>query len=176
VGLDFKQIEAFHWSRGNKGRMIFVRPCCREALEQAVELRQQILELAERDDPLRRPRSGDISILAAGHRQGENDCRRMRRCFLRRDEDAAGRRSGSAGLDLVRNWILLERRANDEARTRGSGKKDAGVASTARDELAALGEEARQRLTPFHWWLEFPEVFFEERPDPLQGVQSMAPR
>jgi hypothetical protein len=24
----------------------------------------------------------------------------------------------------------------------------------------------RKKLTPFHWWIEFPEVFFEARPDP----------
>ena len=23
-----------------------------------------------------------------------------------------------------------------------------------------------------HWWIEFPEVFFEERPDPLQGGEK----
>ncbi len=30
-----------------------------------------------------------------------------------------------------------------------------------------VGDEIRDQHAPFHWWLEFPEVFYEERPDPL---------
>jgi hypothetical protein len=29
--------------------------------------------------------------------------------------------------------------------------------------------EIRRLHAPFHWWLELPEVFFHERPDPLEG-------
>ncbi|MBX3226794.1 MAG: hypothetical protein KIT84_38755 [Labilithrix sp.] len=35
-------------------------------------------------------------------------------------------------------------------------------------ELADLAEEARAKLRPFHWAVEFPEVFFAERADPLE--------
>jgi hypothetical protein len=35
--------------------------------------------------------------------------------------------------------------------------------------VETLAVEARKTITPFHWWIEFPEVFFDERPDPLQG-------
>jgi hypothetical protein len=32
-----------------------------------------------------------------------------------------------------------------------------------------MAAEIREQHAPFHWWLEFPEVFYEERPDPLDG-------
>ncbi len=41
------------------------------------------------------------------------------------------------------------------------------------DDLAALAEETRRTLRPFHWAVEFPEIFFAERPDPLEdGMQN----
>ena len=64
---------------------------------------------------------------------------------------------------------MIDRRGNDETRPESERKKDSAAAAKARDELTALGDDARQKLSPFHWWLEFPEVFFEQRPDPLQG-------
>ena len=35
-------------------------------------------------------------------------------------------------------------------------------------ELREMQQEIRARLPVFHWMLEYPEVFYEERPDPLQ--------
>ena len=35
--------------------------------------------------------------------------------------------------------------------------------------VEAWSHEIRDQHSPFHWWLEFPEVFYKERPDPLAG-------
>jgi hypothetical protein len=32
-----------------------------------------------------------------------------------------------------------------------------------------MADEIRTKHAPFHWWLEFPEVFYAARPDPLNG-------
>lgn len=168
VGLDFKQIEAFHWTPQSQDD--FCRSLLREALEQAVELRQQILQLAARDDlaaQSEKRRLFEFSQQAIDRIRLVADA--CVGAFFAETKDAAREKERKRRLDLVRNWILLERRANDEARSENERQKDAQAASTARDELVALADEARRTLSPFHWWLEFPEVFFEERPDPLQG-------
>src|SRR6185295_3827062 len=56
--------------------------------------------------------------------------------------------------DLVKSWL----READEVR-RG----------TLRAELEAMRQELRKTQTPFHWMLEFPEVFCDDRADPLDG-------
>lgn len=37
------------------------------------------------------------------------------------------------------------------------------------DELIEMQEAIRSRIPVFHWMIEFPEVFYAERPDPLDG-------
>jgi len=39
------------------------------------------------------------------------------------------------------------------------------------EELRALQEEIRERVPAFHWMVEFPEVFYAERPDPLEDEE-----
>jgi hypothetical protein len=69
---------------------------------------------------------------------------------------------------MVEQWLVLEGRAADPSRSEEQREQDATAATSARAELDVLASEIRKRVTPFHWWIEFPEVFFEERPDPLQ--------
>ena len=38
-------------------------------------------------------------------------------------------------------------------------------------ELIAMQDSLHATVKPFHWMLEFPEVFYAERPDPLEGDQ-----
>ncbi len=42
----------------------------------------------------------------------------------------------------------------------------------ARAQLEEWALTIRQQHAPFHWHLEFPEVFFLERPDPLEGGKT----
>jgi hypothetical protein len=147
VGLDFKQIEAFHWSP--PGQVEMCRVLLREALDQAVALRQQILDLADHEDPVsqaEKRRLLEFSQQAIGRVRVVADA--CVGAFFAESKDAARERERKRRLALVERWL--------------SGDVEAGA------EVEALASEARKQLTPFHWWIEFPEVFFDERPDPLQ--------
>lgn len=148
VGLDFKQIEAFHWSP--PGQVETCRVLLREALDQAVALRQQILDLADHDDSVsqaEKRRLLEFSQQAIGRVRVVADA--CVGAFFAETKDAARERERKRRLGLVERWL--------------TGDAEAGA------EAEGLAAEARKRLTPFHWWIEFPEVFFDERPDPLQG-------
>jgi hypothetical protein len=148
VGLDFKQIEAFHWSP--PGQVETCRVLLREALEQAVGLRQQILDLADHEDlvsQVEKRRLLEFSQQAIGRVRAVADA--CVGAFFAESKDAARERERRRRLALVERWL--------------GGDAEAGA------EIEALAAQARKQLSPFHWWIEFPEVFFDERPDPLQG-------
>ncbi|TKC98153.1 Eco57I restriction-modification methylase domain-containing protein [Polyangium fumosum] len=149
VGLDFKQIESFHWAPS--GQTETVRVLLREALDQAVELRQQLLALADHEDPAsqaEKRRLFDFSQQAIERVRIVADA--CVGAFFAEEKDAARKEERKRRLDLVEAWV-------------GHENGEAGA------ELEALAAEARAKLSPFHWWIEFPEVFFEKRPDPLDG-------
>jgi hypothetical protein len=148
VGLDFKQIEAFHWSP--PGQVETCRVLLRDALDQAVGLRQEILKLADHEDPIslaEKRRLFEFSQQAIGRVRVVADA--CVGAFFAESKDAARERERKRRLTLVERWL--------------------GGAAEAGAEVEGLAAEARKGLTPFHWWIEFPEVFFDERPDPLQG-------
>ncbi|WP_437640388.1 DNA methyltransferase [Sorangium sp. So ce854] len=169
VGLDFKQIEAFHWAPS--GQTETVRVLLRDALDQAVELRQQILALADHEDSVSQ---GEKRRLFEFSQQAIERVRIVADAcvgaFFAEGKDAArGReKERKRRLSLVETWLGREKRAQDETSTKKEHSVDFAAATAAREELEALAAEAREKLPPFHWWIEFPEVFFEERPDPLQ--------
>jgi hypothetical protein len=148
VGLDFRQIEAFHWSP--PGQVETCRVLLREALDQAVELRLQILELADHEDPISQAEKRRLFEFA------QQAIERVRLvadvcvgAFFAESKDAAREKERKRRLVLVERWL--------------GGDTEAGV------DIEGFAREARRTFAPFHWWIEFPEVFFDERPDPLQG-------
>jgi len=168
VGLDFKQIEAFHWAP--PGQVETVRVLLRDALDQAVELRQQILALADHEDVVsqaEKRRLFDFSQQAIERVRIVADA--CVGAFFAEAKDAAREKERKRRLKLVEDWIGLEKRAEDERRTEDQRAADLKASAAAREEVESLAAEAREKLSPFHWWIEFPEVFFEERQDPLQG-------
>jgi hypothetical protein len=166
VGLSRAQIEAFHWKPTNQ--LETSAAALAGAFEEAVAARQRIAELAnvvdqkgssrterqqelaffDAEDALNRIRLlGDLIVGAffAGSTDKEREAERVRR------------------LAMVNAWL-----ANDQP----------GVP----DELLAMQRELHQGrapstkgngtdgvpgLVPFHWMIEFPEVFWHKRPDPL---------
>ncbi len=148
VGLDFHQIESFHWAPTKQTETY--RGMLREAIDEATELRQQILVLANDEDPVSQRKKRRLLEFA------EQATDRVRTiadvcvgAFFAEKKDAAREKERARRLAVVTRWL--------------DGDEGAGA------EVRALAEEARERLTPFHWWVEFPEVFIEARPDPLQG-------
>jgi hypothetical protein len=168
VGLNFKQIEAFHWSP--PGQVETCRVLLREALDQAVELRQQILALADHEDPVSQ---GEKRRLFEFSQQAIDRVRLVADvcvgAFFAESKDAAREKERVRRLRMVEQWLTFDMRAGDATRSEEQRTADAQAAADVRAELDEMAAEIRHRVTPFHWWIEFPEVFFEERPDPLQG-------
>lgn len=168
VGLNFKQIEAFHWSP--PGQVETCRLLLRDALDQAVDLRQQILALADYEDPISQAQKGRLFEFS---QQAIDRVRFIADlcvgAFFAETKGAAREKERNRRLALVEIWIGRERSAADRTRTEEESAADLAVASAARKELEPLAAEARDKFAPFHWWIEFPEVFFDERPDPLDA-------
>jgi len=156
VGLSFDQIRAFHWKPEAQQEASAV--ILKDALAEAVGIRQEILSLAgdgsewaqrrkqtlllDAEDALERARLvGDLVIGA----------------FFAHAKDKDRERERKNRLDMVGRWIEADNGGHfDEA------KKILG-------ELYAMQAELKKTQVPFHWMVEFPEVFFDERPDPLDG-------
>lgn len=156
VGLDFEQIKAFHWKPGKQVEL--PTKLLTEALDEAIAIRQRIQALAaegtweaqrekerllfDADDALSRVRLiGDLVIGA----------------FFAEVKDKARQAERDRRLALVEQWIAAERAGNGEK------------ASELKVELRGLQAELRKTQVPFHWMIEFPEVFYAGRPDPLDG-------
>nr|MCU0657954.1 N-6 DNA methylase [Polyangiaceae bacterium] len=166
VGLDFKQIQSFHWAP-SKQTEIF-KDMLEEALEQAVSLRQQIASLAFHDDPdaqAEKRRLFDFSQQAIDRVRTIADA--CVGAFFAEQKDAAREKERNRRLDLIATWLTKPAPASDAAGAEIA--KPAPASDAAGAEIARLASDARSSLSPFHWWIEFPEVFFLERPDPLQG-------
>jgi hypothetical protein len=147
VGLDFAQIRAFHWKPTKQ--VGFCERALADALEQAIGLRQRILALAENEDP---PAQIEKRRLLEWSRQAVDAVRLIADvcvgAFFAETKDAAREKERLRRLALVERWL--------------------GGEEAVRLELEDLAVEIRKQLPPFHWWIELPEVFFEERADPLQ--------
>ncbi len=148
VGLDVEQIRAFHWKPG--AQLEFARELIDTALTEALESRQRILSLAAKDDT----RAKEHLLWDA------NDALAPVRligdlivgAFFAHDKDKAREAERKRRLDLVVKWLESRREPPEE--------------------LVEMQRVLRERVPAFHWWVEFPEVFYGERPDPLDGGKA----
>jgi hypothetical protein len=151
VGLDFDQIRAGHWKPGKQVEIAEVT--LREALNEAIAIRQEILALAE-----------DVSPAA----------QRLKEQKLGDAEDAL--KHARLLADFVVGAFFAHEKDKDREKERVArvaafaAWKQSGEAEVP-DQLVAWQRELRARVPAFHWMLEFPEVFYAERPDPLDGDQ-----
>lgn len=150
VGLDFEQIRAFHWRP--KEQLETVTREISSALDEAISLRQRILELAGDPEPV---------------------AQREKERLLWDAQDSLNR------VRLIGDLIVGAYFAHDTDKAREAERIRRVVALT--DWLEAGGEpdaallemqrETRARVPAFHWMAEFPEIFYAERPDPLDADQ-----
>lgn len=148
VGLNLEQIESFHWKPSKQ--LGFLEAPMKEALEEVVRIRQEIHQLASDTTP-------EGQMLKAQRLFDANDATQRLRliadncvgAFFAETENKSRLVERQVREDRVREWLL--------------GNAEAGFA------VAVWGEEIRKAHAPFHWWLEFPEVFYDSRPDPLCG-------
>lgn len=156
VGLDFDQLRGFHWNRLDERKGppkqldLFGREIAM-ALDEAIALRQKI---------------GELGDAPADHREKErllwdaqDALERVRLigdvivgAFFANDKDKDREKERARREDLVRAWLA--------------------TGGPPSDELRELQRDIRARLPAFHWMVEFPEVFYAERPDPLDHDQA----
>ena len=154
VGLTRRQIEALHWK---EGQPILAGFGVREAVEEASELRRQIREA---DDAL--------------------DERRLQNLW-RDAQDAV------AEVRLVGDLVLasfFEGAKPKERESRRSAYQEAILTGEAWRLAVQMAERrnAEQPFAPFHWEIEFPEVFDRDNPGfdgfvgnpPFAGKNSVA--
>ena len=148
VGLSFEQIMGFHWKPGAQLEL------CKSELEatlgEAIKARLRILELAA--DPSPAAQKEKEWLL----RDAEDALDRVRLlgdlvvgAFFAADKDKERERERDRRLDLVLEWL------------RAGGPPP--------DELLEMRRELRKRIPAFHWMAEYPEVFWVDRADPLDG-------
>jgi len=152
VGLSKKEILAFHWDTGHPSaqQMAFGQDAFERKLKSALAYRQEILQAGDyvlpemkaeqlrlADDalePIRR--AGDLAILAFFSEEKKNARQAARERMLERWQLA---NDGSGSPESLREGLKLK------------------------DEIRAA-KEAEKPVIPFHWEIEFPEVF--ERANP----------
>jgi hypothetical protein len=149
VGLTLDQIRRFDWAPDGRGQLSLpLGPQVDSSVKEALALRERILELAR----------------SPGARATEE-----KEALLRDAEDALERARVIGDL-VVGAWFARE---NDQAREKERTRRYDLVLPWLRDgalipaDLAALAEAQRRLIRPFHWMLEFPEIFVPERRDPL---------
>ncbi|MGB0467398.1 MAG: Eco57I restriction-modification methylase domain-containing protein [Pontibacterium sp.] len=148
VGLNFEQIKAFHW-RPEK-QLSFLEKEINKALDEVVAIRQEIHALAENVTP-------------------EGQKLKAQRLFDANDATEKVRKIADlcvgAFFAYGKNKPRLEERQQREDIVRAWLSGDEGSESS----INRWVNEIRSCQVPFHWWIEFPEVFYFERPDPLSG-------
>ena len=148
VGLSFEQIMGFHWKPGKQLEL------CRNELEatlnEAIKARLRILELAS--DPSPAAQKEKEWLL----RDAEDALDRVRLlgdlvvgAFFSAEKDKDREQERDRRLDHVLEWL------------RAGGPPS--------DELVEMRQELRKRIPTFHWMAEYPEVFWVNRADPLDG-------
>ena len=140
VGLSRKQIEAFHWDTSAPGESPF----------RGMRVREHVAEgrRAAAADP--RGGRGRLRLGAA---------RPLGRGAVRAGQGAALRGSRAGGVLRGRQ---AEGAGGEAERVRERGRERRGRAATAAGSRS--GGTASQPLVPFHWEIEFPEVFERENP------------
>jgi hypothetical protein len=146
VGLNFEQIKAFNWQP--KKQISFLEDEIKKALDEVVSIRQEIHSLAGDATPegqkLKAQRLFDANDATEKVRKIADVCVGA---FFAKDKNKPRLEERQFREGIVRAWL--------------SGDEEAG------SNVDCWVKEIRDFHAPFHWWIEFPEVFYEERPDPL---------
>jgi hypothetical protein len=149
VGLTFEQIRGFHWQP--EAQIDFAADELKTALEEAIAERRRIQELAA--DPSPEAQKEKEWLL----HDAEDALKRVRLiadlivgAFFSAEKDRERRQELGRRLQMVTEWL-----------------KDGGREIPAK--LVEMQRAIRERIPVFHWMIEFPEVFYAERQDPLDG-------
>jgi hypothetical protein len=142
VGLSREQIACVHWEVGKQ--VPTVRAVIEKAVREAEARRSEIHDRAMGDDVGEKRRLLDEAEGAVRDARMLGDC--VVAAFFDEEKDGARKKRVKALADLVMAWA-------------SSGLE--GHRSTLEGMARGLRERARP-VTPFHWEVEFPEVFSRE--------------
>ena len=154
VGCTFEQITAFHWKPGKQ--MGLFETELEDALQEAINARTRVLELSLEDTP---------------------DATRAMRTAMDDADDALARLRTIGDLLIGAFFSAITEKARESERMRRVHllQKWLNGDVNAAEEVEFLAEETRAGLRPFHWMIEFPEVFYAGRSDPLASQESKTP-
>ena len=156
VGLSFEQIEKFTWepvapAKDKKGQLTLnlFQDEIAYALNDALAARKRIEALAD-----------DASLASLNEKE-------------RLLDDAT---DALASVRLIGDLVVGAFFAHDKAKEREAERELReqkvrawlGAGGPVPDDLRAIVTETREKQRPLHWPVEFPEIFFAERPDPLE--------
>lgn len=149
VGLSFEQIRSFTWEPEAKAQQLTTaRQELDAALSEAIPIRQRILDLAKDPSPEAQLEKENLVRDAADA---------LDRARLIGDVIVgaffAEKKKKAREKELKRRWDITQKWL--------AGDSEAG------EQLRQQQLDIRERLPVFHWMLEFPEVFWDQRPDPL---------
>lgn len=156
VGLSFEQICEFDWAPQSAGAKpmspqfeLFGREL-EQALAEAIGLRQRICDLASDPTP-----------------QAQREKERL----LHDADDAMDRVRLAADVCVGAFFAYDKDKARQEERERRRGLVERWLRTgePKSPDLLELQAALHERVRPFHWGVEFPEVFHVDRPDPLEG-------
>lgn len=187
VGLGRKQISSLHWEP--QKQRTTVTKALEDAIRRAAAARRDILEggdflspelkaqkLALADDALSKPRLiGDAIIAAFFSAEKPKDRQKTLDVLTEPVEEflGAGAAAGRAGTG---DYVAAQSRIADLVNWLRGKPRDGAVAAS--DDALAPEKPISHVLVPFHWEIEFPEVFGRENPgfDAIVGNPPFAGR
>lgn len=159
VGLSFDQIRAFHWKTGQKGEQgEHTTLALQEALAEAIQLRQEIQALAadtSAEAQRQKAQLFDDAQDAVGRVRLIADL--VIGAFFAHEKEKDRDKERNRRLDLVNAWL---------------GASDLATEESLKGILTEFQADLWRTQTPFHWMVEFPEIFYLERPDPLDAMKA----
>ncbi|MBK8696984.1 MAG: N-6 DNA methylase, partial [Deltaproteobacteria bacterium] len=155
VGLSREQISCLHWEVGKQ--VPLVRAVVEKAVAEAEARRGEIHARAMADDVGEKRRLLDEAERAIGDARMLGDC--VVAAFFDEEKDAGRKKRVKALGETVKLWLqgAIVNEVEGERGEQGEADPRAELEGIAR----GLRERARP-VTPFHWELEFPEVFSRE--------------
>ena len=152
VGLSLEQLRRFHWS-DQSSQDDWIVDVVTKDLDEAMVHRQRILELArshgaqtarEKEDLLR-----DADDAAKNARLLADI---LVGAFFAHDKDKDREKERTTRLTAAQSWVSSQ--------------------DPPTEQLLRWQREMHAATPPFHWPIEFPEVFYAGRPDPLDAEQT----
>jgi hypothetical protein len=154
VGLSIEQVRAFHWKPSAQLELGNVHAEVDAALEEARVARQKILDLAGEGASAVREKEKLLRDANLAIERVRIIADLVVGAFFAHEKDKDRERERASRLEKVRAWLDAD--------------------TELPDDLRAMRDACLAQVRPFHWMVEFPEIFHAGRRE-LLGTSSSAP-